>query len=815
MVDTSCKTRTASLKMSIAGRPIDAQIEVPEGPTRPRQLLPVLQWFTGEVVEAGCAQVAQQGKTISCRAGCGACCRQLVPISRAEAHHLASLVEQLPEPSRGEVLGRFRAAADRLAAAGLLERLAGPMSLSGESSRSLGMEYFRLGIACPFLENESCSIYADRPLACREYLVTSPAENCREPAAGTVDKVVLPALVSNALLGLERGQAKEPLSWVPLILALAWAGGNPEPEPSRSGAELMNELFQRLSGRELPPAPPTQPAGRRTPDLPLVARRAEAGKTGPLSATPSDSTAPLQAESQARAYDETPYESRAFLFTHPDALATMATFYGMTPPAVQRCRVLEIGCADGGNLIPMALGLPQGRFVGLDLSPRQVADGRRRVEQLGLANVDLRVKDLMDVDGSLGQFDYIVCHGVFSWVPRPVQDKILAICRERLAPQGMAYVSYNVYPGWRTRGMVREMALYHVDPNAPARERVHQAREFLDFLVQNCTSPKSVYSFVLQEEQALWKKNADSYLRHDQLGEVNEPCYFHEFAARLADNRLQYVTEAKLADNAATPSDEVRERLAAYRDDFVRFEQYLDFLCERTFRRSLICHEQVPLNRSPRPEVIERFLLGAQAMPVADETGAESSPAQQFRTHSGISFSTSDPWVKAALMALFEESPRLLSFAELCDETRRRLGDSAEAGLDPLTNADLLKLPLLQCAMKGLVELHVHRSPAVAEISSRPRASPLARLQAETSRLVTNWRHGQVELGEVERHVLLHLDGRHTEAELQQILSELVESGELTLGPAADEGVTSGSKALPGLLRQVLKRCADFGLLDG
>ncbi|HVA51441.1 MAG TPA: methyltransferase regulatory domain-containing protein [Pirellulales bacterium] len=805
MANDVSATVTAALKMSIAGRPIEKQLEVPAGPTTPRHLLPILQWFTNEVVEAARGQVAQQGKTISCRAGCGACCRQLVPVSRSEAHHLADLVEGLAEPRRGEIRHRFQAAEERLAAAGLLERLAGAMSAPGDSARSIGMEYFRLGIACPFLEDESCSIHPYRPLACREYLVTSPAENCRQPTAETIDKVPLPALVSNALLALERGDAKGPLSWVPLALAPRWAESHPEAAPGRTGPELMSDLFQQLSGRELPTTEP-QPAAAPEDGLPRPSGDTKRDGLGRPSATNAAQT--------AEAYDEVPYESRAFVFTHPDALATIATLHGMTPPAVERCRVLEIGCAEGGNLIPMALGLPEGRFLGLDLSPRQVSEGARRVEQLALKNIDLRVMDLMDVDRSFGEFDYILCHGVFSWVPRPVQEKILSICSEHLAPQGVAYVSYNVYPGWRTRGMVRDMVLYHIDSAAPAGERVRQARQFLDFLVENCTSPKSVYASVLQEERDHWRKHSDAYLRHDQLGEVNEPFYFHEFAGRLVGHRLQYLSEATLTDSAATPSEEVRRKLGAYRDDAVRFEQYLDFLCERTFRRSLLCHEAVRLNRPPRPESIERLLFAARAAPIPREAGTASASPEQFRTQDGISFSINDPWLRAAFIGLFNSGPRLLSFQEVCREARRELGDSPLAGLDPSADPTLLKQPLLECALKGLVELHVHRWPSIAEVAEKPRASRLARLEAEAGRIVTNRRHGQVELGEVERQVLLRLDGCHTHADLLQTVSKLVESGELAL-TAADDGVTSAAIALPALIGETLKRFAASGLLDG
>ena len=519
----------------------------------------------------------------------------------------------------------------------------------------------------------------------------------------------------------------------------------------------------------------------------------------------------------AASYDEVPYESGPFSYTHPDALASVATLYGMTPPDVERARVLELGCAEGGNLIPVALSLPNGRFVGLDLSPRQIADGQSLIERLDLKNIELRTMDLMEVDRSFGQFDYIVCHGVFSWVPRPVQDKILAICAEHLAPQGVAYLSYNTYPGWHSRGMVREMVRYHVDADAPPRERVRQARDFLDFLVRNSRDPKSVYSHVLHQEQLLWQKESDSYVLHEQLTEVNDPLYFHQFAARLADYRLQYITEAKLSESAATPPEEVSQKLAGCQDDLVRYEQHIDFLRERTFRRSLLCHADVRLNRSPPAELAGRFLFAARAIPVSDESNS-AAPPQQFRTNDGISFSTNNRWLQAALFGLFELWPRLLSFEELCCQARYQLGqwetDSPEAQLDPAEDAALLKQPLVECGRTGLVELHVHRSPEIADISERPRASPLARIQAESSSKVTSWRHRQLELNDFDRRLLPLLDGSRTQAELLDALQALVASGKLTL-PAADGDSTPLPDRLGVVLFDCLRRFAGGGLLDG
>jgi SAM-dependent methyltransferase len=184
-------------------------------------------------------------------------------------------------------------------------------------------------------------------------------------------------------------------------------------------------------------------------------------------------------------YDEVPYLKSAFPQTHPDRLATLARLFGLAPPDLETCRVLELGCASGDNLIPMALGLPNARFLGIDSSIRQIQHGRQTIDALGLTNIELRHASIADVTAADGRFDYIVCHGVYSWVPEPIREAILQICRDNLVSEGVAYVSYNTLPGWRVRGMIRDMMIYHSDQFEGAAERLQQARALLDFLAQS------------------------------------------------------------------------------------------------------------------------------------------------------------------------------------------------------------------------------------------------------------------------------------------------------------------------------------------
>ena len=248
---------TASIKLTSPGWDMEFKLTVPAGPTTLKELLPLAQLLSDAVVNATVQEVEQLGATISCCKGCGACCRQLVPIAEVEARHIAELVGSMPEPRQSQVRARFAEALRRLAEAGLLDKLHEPERWHREGATEFGLQYFRLGIPCPFLEDESCSIHPDRPLKCREFLVTSPAVHCQNPTAATVKTVPLPLRLSPALAEFQVVEsAPHLIRWVPLVLALEWGATHPNPSADRTGPDLLGQLMRNLTGKE-PPATPT------------------------------------------------------------------------------------------------------------------------------------------------------------------------------------------------------------------------------------------------------------------------------------------------------------------------------------------------------------------------------------------------------------------------------------------------------------------------------------------------------------------------------------------------------------------------------
>lgn len=488
----------------------------------------------------------------------------------------------------------------------------------------------------------------------------------------------------------------------------------------------------------------------------------------------------------ASSYDAVPYESHAFRHSHPDGLAVMASLSGMQPAPVTKCRVLELGCASGGNLIPLAAQFPNSTFTGVDLSGVEIAEGNALIGELKLANIRLLHQSILEVEK--GEYDYIISHGVYSWITDEVKDRLLAICGGQLAPHGVAYVSYNTYPGWHFRGMIRDMMIYHTKHLTDPKQKVAQARALLDFLAQFAPA-ESAYGKMLRDEANLVRQHKDYYLLHDHLEESNHPLYFHEFVERADRHGLQYLGEASISMMMTSNfPPQVTETLKQVAHDIVRTEQYMDFLRHRTFRQTLLCRKGVPLKRALGPEDVTRFLIGSPARLVAAQGAGAQGGAQpeQFVTPAGAFLTPGNPVTKAAFHVLAEAWPQSVAFdALLADAVQRGglpRGEANDASYRSLLGADLLT-----ALVADIVELRLARLDFVTSASEKPRASALARLQAAKGHPITNQRHETAALNEINRRLLQFLDGKHDRAALLDELLALLANG--TLNVALPDGM--------------------------
>ena len=457
------------------------------------------------------------------------------------------------------------------------------------------------------------------------------------------------------------------------------------------------------------------------------------------------------------AYDEAPYESYAHPQSAPGQLAAIAWAFGLDPPNVARSRVLEIGCAAAGNLIPFAAAHPLASTVGIDLSRVHIDQGRQRVRALGLDNIELMHGDIAHLDiAAMGQFDFIVCHGVFSWVPDEVQEAILAACGRLLSTAGVAYVGYNTYPGWKAKEIVRDAMLLSVGDTTGIDEKIRRARSMVDFL-QKVAQPDSVLARALNDYQLLAATAGDYYLLHEELEIFNSPCYFRDFVDRARVHGLDYLAEAQPEFTfARNYGSTVADHLLDYADQQILLEQHLDFVVNRHFRQTLLVHtEHTPRIRRNLDRTRCRQMHFAASLPT---------------------LATDDAVSKAAIDALTDRWPWTLSWQDLVDAARARL-----------TPVEIEAAPDIETRIDDLLECLVIQGQAryrLAAVAPEPACTPVrlneaVRRMAELTRedvdaFVFNHWHELLPLSPVDRYLLPLLDGRRDRQALVEALLDVV-----------------------------------------
>jgi SAM-dependent methyltransferase len=468
-------------------------------------------------------------------------------------------------------------------------------------------------------------------------------------------------------------------------------------------------------------------------------------------------------------YDELPYDSLPLPETQPDFLAAVAKLHGFDAPDPRRARILELGCAQGGNLIPLARRWPESDCVGVELSRVQAEAGAAFVDRLGLANVRILHGDLAALPDGLGEFDYIIAHGVFSWVPPAVQHALLDACRRHLSANGLAYVSFNVAAGWEKLQPLRAALIARTSPGLPAPARHRQALEVLAALETEWRDP------LLQKEIAYLKTAAPSYLFHEYLADFNAPLSFADFAARLDAQGLRYVGEAGPRRAVVVLEDAwglIPESMAGR---WLDAEAALDDALRIRFRRALIARDDAPCAQPPGAEGLSGLAFYAD-LSSGEEIDLSGRVEQAFVNPAGNTFPVSLPAMKAAAMVLSASYPGALDYAALRAAAGKVLAEhDGEASVDDASfRAALFELATLHGAMPT-----VWSGAFADEPGERPRAHELARWQAfSPGWVVSGARHVAIDLDDAGRTLLGALDGSRTVDELAAWMQAgLAESG--------------------------------------
>lgn len=495
----------------------------------------------------------------------------------------------------------------------------------------------------------------------------------------------------------------------------------------------------------------------------------------------------------AYSYDDVPYPSHPYEATHPDNIYSIAKLFLFDAPLPDTARILELGCASGGNLIPLAVQFPNATFVGIDLSAKQIAEGQATINKLGIKNIELLAKSFEELGEADGKFDYILCHGVFSWVPASAQQKIFEICRDQLTQNGIAYISYNAYPGWFMRGMIREMMLYHVKNVADPIQKAKQARALLTFLVESTEGQTHPYAQYVKQELEMLSKHSDAYLFHDHLEENNHPMFFYQFMDIAKQHRLQFLSETSLASMVTSnlPA-KAAESLTKLTNDLYQRSQYTDFVTNRMFRQSLLCNANQRINRHIDESRIEGAWFAGSFQTDAANGVQDVDPNVDvtFKCMNGRSVKTKNPIVKALLFTLANAWPGSLTMKEIIDSVSQKLshvlvnGEQSQNSIPRSCSSFLVQL-----VVRGDIEFRFLPNRFTTMISERPRVSELARHQASTGSSITTQRHQLLNPDSISRILIQVLDGSKTKSDLVDVVSQLIASGNLKVTVQNGENV--------------------------
>lgn len=459
-------------------------------------------------------------------------------------------------------------------------------------------------------------------------------------------------------------------------------------------------------------------------------------------------------------YNAVPYESHPFPQSAVEHLEAIAFLFGLDAPAARTARVLELGCAAGGNLIPFAARHPLSSCLGVDLSSVQIAQGQDAIARAGLGNIELRAMNLADIDASFGQFDYIICHGVYSWVPAKVQEAILRICADNLAPDGVVYLSYNTYPGWKAREIVRDAMILRGGPRDAPLEKLSYARGMLEFLATSAR-PGTVLHKALEENMPLVRNASSDYLLHEFLEPYNAPLYFKELLARADVRGLAYLGEAQLPSMFVQNYDvQVREPLMREcGGSQILMEQYLDFVANRCFRQTLLIHQA--RGAEIRYQLQSERLLaleyaGSFAVP---DTGVQPGGGPQVFTMSDTQLSLHEPAQKVAAELLGQCYPAAMLATALVSAVAARLAEPEEQV------AHSVMLFLGDMVIAGLVRFQRTPAQTGARLEDFPRAPVDVRtaqglpMHSGPNATACNLWHESCDVSPIERTLLPLLDG--------------------------------------------------------
>ena len=354
------------------------------------------------------------------------------------------------------------------------------------------------------------------------------------------------------------------------------------------------------------------------------------------------------------------------------------------------------------------------------------------------------------------------------------------------------------------------MMWYHTHRFSDPADKLREAHGLLGFLVKAMPTGEGAYNALIRQELLILARSPETYLLHEHLEEFNEPLYFNQFMERTAARGLQYLGEAQVSTMLASRfGAETETTLRQISGDLEHMEQYMDFLRNRMFRQTLLCHADIKVDHTLRPQVVRQFRIASPARPVSESCDIRSAASEQFRNPAGLTLTTHDPLMKAAMLELSTRWPKSVVFDELLASAKGRLGEDPASVMEDSARQNELAIRLLNCFTLGLVELSISDPTFVADVSKHPIASAYARLPQRHGTKVVNMRLEAIELPQLLRAFIQQLDGTRNRAALIAAVTNWVKP------PASPESPTDPTEVASTFVDRALKELARIALLVG
>lgn len=499
--------------------------------------------------------------------------------------------------------------------------------------------------------------------------------------------------------------------------------------------------------------------------------------------TTMDQNALTESEKLAKEYDEVPYVSYPFEFCAPEFLRTKAILFGLNPVPLETARVLEMGCASGNNLFRFSSLYPDSYTLGIDISKVEVDHAHELLGNFKLKNIEFKNVSITDLDESYGKFDYIICHGLYSWVPDEVAEKILENGKKLLSKNGVMLVSYNALPAWNTISTIRQLMLYHTQHLSSPAEKFEQGKLILQFIAEATAGDNSPYGKFIQEFIGTLATVGDDYIWHEYFGALSKPYYFHEFVEKARSYELNYLCDQSFSFmHAGNLPPKTVEALGTI-PDTVKVIQYLDFIRNTQFKINLLCHDDVVINRTLDTNKLDNMYFSATDLQPSDAENQNTYLTQElvdFRFTAGTNVKVTLPEQKALMYTLAENVANPLRINQIEAIVTKKLAN-ANLVTDMVKSAlvDLISRLLLADALY----IFADKPKTSFEISEKPKSTSLYNgLENAKEQL---WIHSGLNaplmFDEVMAKVVPLIDGTRTIEEITQELVKQFESGQLSV----------------------------------